>query len=259
MTLLVNEIHMLEGFKRTMLIAAADRRITKGDRTYHDTQPKLFEIKYLKGAVSFFGLAEFRRGSEKYRMSEILPTFIRKNSDIADLQTFSYALRDEMTRVVPAELLKDQSLGFHICGYGRTSLPDYWWLTNIRAMDGPLVTKMKSTFKNPGSNFLGRDAARWGWDGSDLMSVRSGGYQLYRNGDFLVHAVTVELVDELFERLWDLPEFDRPRTPLEFKNYIQYKFKLIAGLQRRWQRKPTVSGNVDVMMWEANDGKVIKV
>ena len=30
--------------RRIVLIAAADRRISKEDHTYHDTQPKLFEI-----------------------------------------------------------------------------------------------------------------------------------------------------------------------------------------------------------------------
>jgi hypothetical protein len=44
MTLITNEIHMLDGFKRTVLVYAADRRITKPDGAYLSTQRKLFEI-----------------------------------------------------------------------------------------------------------------------------------------------------------------------------------------------------------------------
>lgn len=260
MTLVVNEIYMLEGLKQTVLIAAADRRITKGDRTYHSTQKKLFEIPYLKGAISFFGLAEFSAGCKTHRMSDILPAFITKHADIMDLRTFCFTLRDELAHAIPSYYLKDNPLGFHVCGYGRTSLPDYWWLTNIRQMDGPKITEFKPTFKDPGSHFLGRDAAaKFDWDGSDPRSAKSGVHILYRNGDFLVHALTVDLVNAIFEQLWNLPTFKHPRTPSEYKNLVRYKFKAITGLHKRWLRNPTVDDTADVMMWIANDGKVTKV
>lgn len=57
MTLITNEIHMLDGFKRTVLVFAADRRLTNLDGSYGSTQQKLFQIPYLEGGISYFGLA----------------------------------------------------------------------------------------------------------------------------------------------------------------------------------------------------------
>ena len=57
MTLITNEIHVLDGFKKTILVFVADQRITMPDGTYRKGR-KLFKIPYLEGGVSYFGLAE---------------------------------------------------------------------------------------------------------------------------------------------------------------------------------------------------------
>lgn len=116
MTLVLNEIHLIEGLKRTFLIAAADRRLTKPDGSRHDAHPKLFEIPYLNGAISYFGLAEFTKAGKSVRMWDVLPAFVRSHATLPDLGTFSAALRDELERAIPKSLLKENPLGFHICG-----------------------------------------------------------------------------------------------------------------------------------------------
>lgn len=261
MTLVLNEIHLIEGLKRTFLIAAADRRLTKPDGSRYDAYPKLFEIPYLNGAVSYFGLAEFEQPGKSVRMWEFLPAFVRAHSDLADLGAFSVALRNKLESAIPKSLLKEQTLGFHICGYGRTGLPDFWWLTNIRDFDDTgRVTERKATFKEPGSHFLGRDApAHFGWNGSDLMSAQSGRFALYRNGDIRIHVQVAERVDQMFEQIWDLPDFQRPVTPAEFKQYALYKFRFIVGLQQKWFKNSTVGEQPDLMMWTGTNGRVTRI
>ena len=61
------------------MIAAADRRLTSNGR-YADTQRKLFPIPYHHGAISSFGLADFKdHGGKLRRLSLWLPGFIRAN------------------------------------------------------------------------------------------------------------------------------------------------------------------------------------
>ena len=54
MTLITNEIHMLDGFKKTILVFAADRRISKLDGSFDSNRKKLFEIPYLNAGISYF-------------------------------------------------------------------------------------------------------------------------------------------------------------------------------------------------------------
>jgi len=260
-TLVLNEIHLIEGLKRTFLIAAADRRLTRPDGSRYGAHPKLFEIPYLNGAVSYFGLAEFRRAGKPVRLWDFLPAFVRSHATLPDLGAFSVALRDELERAIPKRTLKEHPLGFHLCGYGRTGLPDFWWLTNVRTIDDAgRITEWKDTFKAPGSHFLGRDApGLFGWDGSDPLSARSGAFMLYRNGDIQVHVQAADLLNKMFDRLLDLPAVKRPRTAAEFKQYARYKFKFIVGLHKTWLKSSTVGEGPDLLMWSANDGRVTKV
>jgi hypothetical protein len=52
MTLVLNEIYLLNGLGKSFIVAAADRRISKPNGTYDSTRRKLFPIPYLNGAVS---------------------------------------------------------------------------------------------------------------------------------------------------------------------------------------------------------------
>jgi len=261
MTLLVNEIHTVEGFKRTVLVAAADERLTHYDRkrSVHSLQPKLFEVPYLNGCVSFFG---FATDGGAFRLWEFLPNFIRHHSDITDLATFSVELQRSLEEKIPRETLRERASGLHICGYGqkRPFLPDHYFLTNIRETDPRGVpTKLKDRYIGPGSNFLERDAKRLGWDGTNPMSAASGLIQIYRNGDFQVHALTSEHIDGIFKDLRALPDYRHPTTPEEYKTYMRFKLDLIYRIHKEWMRPNLVGGRPRVMAWTCNDDKVKKV
>jgi len=258
MTLVLNEIHLVEGLRKTVLIAAADRRITKGNGDYHRTAPKLFEIPYLNGAVAYFGLAEFRVGTRTRGLWDLIPDFIRKNTDAANLEMFSLRLRSWLHSVIPASVLASTASGFHICGYGHTALPDHFFLPNFRAMNGFVPAQIAPTYKTPGSHFLGRDARRLGWDGSDPLSIKGPGVS-YRNGDFRVHALTADLIDRMFLALRALPDFKAPQTPKDYKTYIRFKFRLISALHKQWIHKHRVGDDVDVLAWYSSNGQVNKV
>ena len=62
MTLILNEIHGMGPNRQPVIIAAADRRISNQDGSYHSTRQKRFRVPRISGAVSYFGLAEFPHG-----------------------------------------------------------------------------------------------------------------------------------------------------------------------------------------------------
>lgn len=84
-------------------------------------------------------------------------------------------------------------------------------------------------------------------------------FTLYRNGDIRVHVQVAERVNQMFEEIWDLPDFQRPANLAEFKRYALYKFRFIVGLQQKWLKDSTVGEGPDLLMWSANDGRVTRV
>ena len=86
MSLILNEIHIVGGLSHTVVVAAADRRISAPGGTYDSTRRKLFDVQYLQAAVAYYGLAVvYPRGKKEY-LSSWLPNFIRANSSIASMQ-----------------------------------------------------------------------------------------------------------------------------------------------------------------------------
>src|SRR5713226_2768391 len=114
MTLITNEIHMLDGFRKTLLIFAADRRLTHLDGSFAGTRKKLFQIPYLEAGISYFGLAQiYPRGKAQY-LSDWLPKFIAKHSSIHTLREFAFQLRDELHNIIPGAILEKNHSGFHL-------------------------------------------------------------------------------------------------------------------------------------------------
>jgi hypothetical protein len=126
---------MLDGFKRTLLIFAADRRLTYPDGSYAGTKQKLFPIPYLNGGVSYFGLAEVYPKGKKQYLSDWLREFVTRHSATASLKDFAFQLCDELHTVIPANILGKNASGFHICGYDSNGLPEFWFLRNKGGMD----------------------------------------------------------------------------------------------------------------------------
>ena len=252
MTLVLNEIHMLDGFKRTALVAAADRRITDLTGSKVQNQRKLFRISYLNGAVAYFGLATFRNSAGRLvNLWDVLPSFIRSHSSVPDLETFAHELRDELHRIVPKSVLGAGPSGFQICGYNAALIPEYWILWNIREMRDHLPIRIKSSYKKQAPVFLGDHAKRLGWDGQDLGSCANG-IQIYRNGDFRGHAAAWDLLDDIFKQLWLFSDFRRPRTIAEYRDYVRFKFEFIARIQDKWSISRIIGKPIDVLVWFAD-------
>lgn len=241
MTLITNEIHILDGFKKTVLVLAADRRISKRDGSFDSMRRKLFEIPYLDAYVSYFGLAKVRA---QY-LSDWLPAFIRKNSDARCLKDFSFRLRDELNKVVPASVLRANASGFHICGYNAAGFPEFWYLTNIGGMDQFRYTDLQPQYALPSSDFLERDARKLDWDGLDPKSVRNGIW-IYRNGDFRAHVAAWEKLNRMLGELLAFPDFWPLRTPEDLAKWVKFKLEVIAHFYRKFAAHQIIGRPIDV-------------
>lgn len=166
MTLILNEIHLLDGLNKTMLVAAADQRISKPDGSYEATRKKLFTIPHLSATISYFGLASVYPGGKIKYLSDWLPKFINTQSRTLNLETLAQNLRDALHRVIPQSTLQGQPSGFHIAGYNSQGFPEFWHLSNIGDMRGFQYVDFKPRYGPPSPDFLGRDARElWGgWE-----------------------------------------------------------------------------------------------
>lgn len=248
MTLILNEIHLLNGLQTTLLIATADRQITKQDGTFDSLLTKLFAIPYLNGAVSYFGLATvYPKGQSQY-LSTWMPDFIRRHSSADNLQSFAERLRNEVSQIISPAVLQTCGSGFHICGYNSMGLPDFWYFSNIGGMKGFQYIDLKPQYTYPKSHFLCRGATKvFGWDGNDPLSAKNG-VQVYRNGDFRAHVAAWESLDEIFGRLFQFPDFKLPANPNEYGEYVKFKFEFIAYLYRKWAKKKIIGRPIDVLV-----------
>lgn len=254
MTLLLNEIHILGGLQNSFVICAADRRITNYAGGY-ETRQKLFKIDYIRGAVSFFGLAWFldTKGRKKY-ISDFLPDFIAKNSTAKNVKDFGEKLRIALHAFVPSALLAKHPSGFHICGYDDHHRPDFYYLTNIGKVENFEYKNLKDNYHRLTSDFLERDARKEGWDGVDSRSIKNV-VRIYRNGDFRAHAMASKKIDETMESLFTFSDFKEPKSVEDYGKYIRFKFDVIAFIYKRWAKIEGIGTPIDVLLL---DGKTIK-
>lgn len=248
MTLILNEFHLLRGLKQTIIVAAADRRISNSDGSYDSTRKKLFSIPNFNGAIAFFGLAMvFPCGQGQY-LSEWLPGFIRRQAGNFNMQDFAESLREELNRIVPSTVLSNNPSGFHICGYNKEGYPDFWYVSNIGGMTGFRYTNLMANYAPAASHFLDRDARdNFGWDGSDPLTAKNGPW-VYRNGDYRAHVAAWELLDEIFTRLIQFPDFKRIRNTQDYGEYAKFKFEVIAYLYKKWANKKIIARPIDVFV-----------
>jgi hypothetical protein len=241
MTLITNEIHMLDGFKKTVLIFAADRRLTYPDGSYGSTRPKLFPIPYLEGGVSYFGLAlVFPKGKRRY-LSDWLQEFINRHSTTKTLGDFGCELREELHTVIPADILERNASGFHICGYNSDGLPEFWYLSNIGGRDGVRYTNLQPRYGDPSPDFLGRDARSLGWDGTNPLSIGNKSYA-YRNGDIRSHTVAFERLDQVLGDMLSFPDFKRPERP---EDWVRFKFQFVADFYSKFAKQKIIGTPID--------------
>ena len=244
MSLISNEIHILDGFNKTVLVFAADRRITR-DGKYHATLPKLFPIPYLRAGISYFGVAEVsssKRGRQD--MAQWLPDFINQQPGTKDLKTFAGELRNSLNQVVPPHVLAAQPSGFHLCGYNPQGIPEFWFITNVGGMDHLNYTGLGSRFLEPSPDFLERDAKTQGWDGVKPGSVRNA-VQVYRNGDIRAHVSAWRELDNFLREMRKYADFRQLRTVDDFAEAAKFKMEVIAYLYKKFCRKSIIGRPID--------------
>jgi hypothetical protein len=252
MSLILNEIHLLDGFKRTLMVAAADRRISNlADGSYNSSRRKMLPVPQLRGAVSYFGLADFQSKGKRVFLAEWLSSFIER-SKTNNLTDFAFSLREELNRQVSGQELSTKPSGFHICGYDTSGIPDFWYLSNIGGISSDFrYTDLHATYSKPASHFLGRDASAFGY-GSDLGGASRCGRSSYWNGDPRAHAFASEVLDGLLAKFWEFPDFRQPRTPNEYGEYVKFKFEVIAYVYKKWARRQIIARPIDVLVLQAN-------
>ena len=250
MTLVLNEIHLVQGLTRTVLVAAADRRITEPDGRYHSTRRKLFDIPYLQGTISYYGLAcVYPNGNGKPEyLSSWLPNFIRTHHSITTLSDFVSSLREKLHHVIPPAVLKKNASGFHVCGYQSDGLPDFWHLTNVGKLNGFCYSDLQPRYQCPTSDFLGRDARQHhGWDGKDPNSATGNTVRIYRNGDFRAHSIASEHLDEVLSHFFRFSDFARPTSVADYEKYVKFKLEVLAYIYHKWANKKIIGKPIDVI------------
>jgi len=111
-------------------------------------------------------------------------------------------------------------------------------------------------YEVPSSNFLQRDAKEnFGWDGSNLRSAKNI-VQIYRNGDFRLHVIAWDKIDSIFKELQNFPDFNRPRNPEQYRDYVKFKFEVIAYIYKKWAKRVIIARPIDVLVLHSLANKV---
>jgi hypothetical protein len=244
MSLVINEIVMVDGFKHTFIVCAADRMLTNPDGSFNAVKPKLLRIPYLNAAISYFGLAQVFPQNRAVYICDWLQDFINKQAGVSDLNEFSHSLKEALHCVVHPQTLRVNPSGFHICGYNSDGLPDFWYLSNIGGMKKFEHTDIRTRYTEPASHFLGRDAKKLGWNGTDRSFVKNK-VQIYRNGDYRAHVVAWDALSKILDAMQSFPDFKKLCAPEDYEDRIRFKLGVIAHIYKKFCRRPTVGGGID--------------
>lgn len=257
MTLILNEITMLNGLSNAYWICAADRRITLNGKFVSNRQ-KIFPIKYLNATVSFFGLAIWTKGDRKYFLSEIIKQFITKNSDLQSLDAFATKLNKELNSIVPKNLLKKYPTGIHFSGYNENGYPHFLHFSNVGRMEQNKYLDLQDSFKKPFADFMDRDVTEvFKWDKKNPLSIRNG-RQLYRNGDIATHVASSDIFDVMMKQIFDLPDFKKIKNHKQHAEYIKFKFDFIARLYETWANHKIIGKPIDIYVLTPKDMLYLK-
>jgi hypothetical protein len=161
-------------------------------------------------------------------------------------------------QVIPPVILGKNASGFHICGYNDKVYPEFWHLTNVGGLKEFQHVNLQQRYKPPSEDFLSRDAREvLGWDGNDPSSVGNG-WAIYRNGDFRMHVAASDLLDQIFSRISQFPDFKQPTDAEAYAKYIKFKFEVIAYIYKEWAKKQIIARPIDVIL-QQSDGKVLEL
>jgi hypothetical protein len=173
-------------------------------------------------------------------MRDWLTRFIRKNSKLTDLKSFSNALAYNLNKDIPAKCKKKYISGFHIAGYNSSGLPEFWYVRNVQD-DRVTIT---GTYEAR-EDFLRKHARDLGYDGKDPRSVQSRRIQIYRNGDIRAHVAAWENIDKSFGKLFIEREFKRPKNIKDLEEWSKFKMELISYFYKKYCKISLVSRPID--------------
>ena len=249
MTLVLNEIHGMGPAQQPLMIAAADRRISRLDGSYHSTRRKLFEVPRVAGAISYFGLAAFPERGKEVFLSDWIPQFIRRSGALS-VAAFARELQESLNAVVPGRLLQTHPSGLHVCGFDERGRPDFWFISNIGAMHEFEYRDLRGSYLEAASHFLGRVDPGFGLDPATGRAPK-GHVQIFRNGDIRVHVSASQALDKALAALQRFPDFKVPGTAAEYGAYVRFKFEVIAYIYKKWAQRQIVARPIDVLVLEA--------
>jgi hypothetical protein len=248
MTLLLTEIHCLDGLFHSCIVFAADRRISSlrnSEYVYAETRKKIFKVPYLQAGVGFFGLAEAPINGSTKPMSDWLERFIQRNSHLASMKTFASALANSLNVDIPLQRRKQNISGFHLAGYNITGLPEFWYVRNVDD-DRSTITGTYEVRED----FLHRDAAVLGYDGQNPHSVHTGLVQIYRNGDIRAHVTSWEKIEEGFGTLLKEPQFKKLKTISDSEQWVRFKMEIVAYFYKNYCRESLAGRPIDTISIE---------
>lgn len=243
MTLLTNEIHVAGSLQQSTIIFAADRRITLLGK-FHSLGKKIFRIPYLSAGVGYFGLAEVFPKGKRQSMSSWLPQFIALNSGITSLGDFADALRFELDKVVPDPIKVSNPSGFHISGFNKTHMPEFWFVRNILNMNAHTYINFQNHYFIS-EDFLRRDARKFGYNGNS-PNITQPFLWIYRNGDIRAHVVAWEKLDRIMSDFLALPDFKKLKSISDYEEFVKFKMTLIASVYKKYAKASTIGTPIDV-------------
>lgn len=241
MTLLITEIHCLNGLRDCYIVFGADRRISINGK-FEVCRKKIFEIPYLNAGIGYFGLAEVRDGNKKLSMSDWLSRFIRKSSNESNLESFANKLSNELNKAIQNELITKYISGFHVAGYNKSSLPEFWYVRNVEDDRSTLFGRYEVR-----EEFLKSHAYSLGYNGNDPNSIPPGRVQIYRNGDIRAHVSAWEKIDESFSGLLNQSEFRRLRTISDYEEWVKFKMEIISYFYKKYCRRSIIGKPIDTL------------
>ena len=256
MTLIANEIYLMDGFKDTFIVSYADRQLTyrneKNPKKKYIKGKKLFRIEHLNATVSFWGATQVKKNNKFELLSSWLPNYIKKTNQHRTLLEFASSLRNELNKVICKEYLKTEPSGFHFAGINKEGIPEFMHFSNCSY--NPATGFYENQFdyyKEPYQDFLNRDALQYGWDGNSIDSVNASGIVVYyRNGDIIVHSIAWNNLDNIFSNLIQQSNFSSLRnlTVKKLEKLIKHKLNFIGSIYSNWADAKFVAGPWDIIL-----------
>jgi hypothetical protein len=226
--LLTTEIHNHNDPAHALIVFAADRRISRGTKSDSSRQ-KVFPISPVNAGIGYFGLAEVPSSKRNIPMEEWLMDYLSRVS-VTSLQVFAENLAVALNKSVPEGVRQKIPSGFHIAGFNKHRVPEFWYVRNL-ADDGQTI--------------FGIYKSREDFQARDALLLKPGESQIYRNGDIRAHVIAWENIDKSFGSLLQLSDFKSLSTPEEYADWVKFKMEVIAAFYERYCRISMIGSPVD--------------